>query len=228
MALILSHRMSDCSFEPALPGMHSLSRPAGAGVGPFTLLPMQALAGTGSDAFEAPPPSEVKCRPVLRVVAGRRADDPIRQLKRIFLGEGVPGELVWIAEVESAMNPRAESHAGAAGLFQLTAETARRFGLRTGSCDERFHPEKSASAAARYLKLLHREFGSWPLAIAAYNAGEGRVSRTLEYLDVESFREIAEHLPAETRSYVPRVLSLVADREGVSPEALPEPSRRRG
>lgn len=140
----------------------------------------------------------------------------IPRLKTIFKTEGVPEKWVWLTEVESGFDPRARSSSGAAGLFQLTPDTARRFGLRTFPFDDRFQPEKSARAAAQYLKFLHRQFGCWSLALAAYNAGEGCVSRTLQAHRARTFREVARHLPPETRVYVPRVMAIAALREDQS------------
>jgi membrane-bound lytic murein transglycosylase D len=92
-------------------------------------------------------------------------------------------------------------------------DTAKRFGLRNDVYDERFSPYKSGRAAAQYLKVLHREFGSWDLALAAYNAGEGRVGRLLRRYHAETFGEIAAYLPRETRSYVSKVLHTIAARD---------------
>jgi membrane-bound lytic murein transglycosylase D len=139
----------------------------------------------------------------------------VPSLKRIFKEEGVPPELVWVAEVESGMNPEAKNPGGAAGLFQFMPATARRFGLRTWPFDERKHPQKSARAAARYLRTLHNQFGSWSLALAAYNAGEGRVAGLLKPRPGATFEELAPFLPVETQMYVPKVRALVARREGV-------------
>ncbi|MFH1476111.1 MAG: lytic transglycosylase domain-containing protein [Verrucomicrobiota bacterium] len=135
------------------------------------------------------------------------------RLKKVFVEEGVPQQWIWMAEVESTFNPQAISSAGAAGLFQLMPGTARRFGLQTTPVDERMEPEKSAGAAAQYLKILHREFGSWSLALAAYNAGEGRVREIMKKRQARTFNEVAPYLPAETRSYVPKVMAIVALRE---------------
>jgi membrane-bound lytic murein transglycosylase D len=83
--------------------------------------------------------------------------------------------------------------------------------------DERADAEKSAHAAAKYLKALHGKFGDWPLVFAAYNAGEGRVRRLLEARKARTFSEIAAKLPSETRMYVPKVCATIAVRSGVAP-----------
>jgi membrane-bound lytic murein transglycosylase D len=160
-------------------------------------------------------------------VRKRPAADPgaalIPKLKTVFAEEGVPDEWVWIAEVESSLDPAARSPAGACGLFQFMPGTARRFGLRTARPDERLEPEKSARAAARYLKSLHRQFGNWELALAAYNAGEGTVDRALQRHGTRSFDAVAAHLPAQTQMYVPKVMATVAVREQIDPRKLPPP-----
>ena len=152
------------------------------------------------------------------------AEKLIPRLKAVFKAEGVPTELVWIAEVESSLNPDAKSPSGAVGLFQFMPATAERFGLRTAFFDERKDPEKSARAAARYLKVLYRQTGSWRLALASYNAGEGRVGMALEKQNARSFDEIADHLPVETQMYVPKVMAVIALRENVDPARLPAPA----
>ncbi len=146
------------------------------------------------------------------------------QLKTAFRNEGVPPQLIWIAEVESTMNPDARSPSGAAGLFQFMPATAQRFGLRTWPFDERRNPKKSARAAAQYLKLLHRQFGTWPLCFAAYNAGEGAVGRLLKGSSARTFEAIADRLPIETQMYVPKVLAVVSLRENVDALQLPGPT----
>jgi membrane-bound lytic murein transglycosylase D len=89
--------------------------------------------------------------------------------------------------------------------------------------DERTDADKSARAAARYLRELHGKFGDWPLAFAAYNAGEGRVRRLLTQRRAETFAGIASALPSETRMYVPKVCATIAVRAGVRPGDLPSP-----
>lgn len=139
----------------------------------------------------------------------------VSHLKPIFISQQVPPELVWLAEVESSFDPRARSPAGAAGLFQLMPDTAKRFGLRTFPFDQRLAPEDSALAAAKYLQYLHRHFGDWRLALAAYNAGEGTVQNLLKRYKAHTFDEIATRLPAETQMYVPKVEATVMRREGL-------------
>ena len=145
------------------------------------------------------------------------------KLRAAFVAEGVPAELAWLAEAESSLNPGARSPVGAKGLFQFMPDTAKAMGLRTLLPDERTDPDKSARAAARYLRSLHAKFGNWALAIAAYNAGEGRVSRTLAQRGAKSYTAIADALPAETRMYVPKVCALIATRAGVAPHMIGRP-----
>ncbi len=155
----------------------------------------------------------------------KRADTLIPVLKDIFREKGLPEQLVWLAEVESSLDPKARSPVGAAGLFQLMPPTAKRFGLSTRFPDERLNPEKSARAAATYLRFLYKEFGSWPLALAAYNAGEGRVGRVLAASAGSSFEAIADELPAETQLYVPKVAAVIELREKSQPRKAARPAR---
>jgi membrane-bound lytic murein transglycosylase D len=99
--------------------------------------------------------------------------------------------------------------------------TAKSYGLSLWPIDERLQPEKNAAAAARYLKYLHGEFKDWPLALAAYNAGEGRVRNLLSLYKTQSFDKIATHLPAETQMYVPKINATLLRREGVTLAQLP-------
>jgi membrane-bound lytic murein transglycosylase D len=136
------------------------------------------------------------------------------RLKSAFAAEGVPAELVWVAEVESSFDPKARSPAGAAGLFQLMPETARGLGLSTFPIDQRYDPDHSAAGAAKLLKRLRARFRDWPLALAAYNAGEGRVGGLLARHKATRFSEIARLLPAETQMYVPKIDAVLRRREG--------------
>jgi membrane-bound lytic murein transglycosylase D len=151
------------------------------------------------------------------------AKEYVPALKLIFTAQKIPPELVWVAEVESSFDPGALSPAGAAGLFQLMPDTARRFGLSLWPRDQRFQTEPSATASARYLKYLYNRFKDWRLVLAAYSAGEGTVQKLLDRYKTDSYDAIAEHLPAETQMYVPRVEALLLKREGANLEQLSAP-----
>jgi membrane-bound lytic murein transglycosylase D len=129
-------------------------------------------------------------------------------IQDIFTAAGVPRELAYVALVESEFRTKALSHASARGLWQFMPLTGERFGLQQDEwIDERADPYKATRAAAAYLKVLHRLFGDWNLALAAYNAGEGRILRATEEHDTTDFWELARlgAIPPETRNYVPRI-----------------------
>ncbi|MDP8218342.1 MAG: lytic transglycosylase domain-containing protein [Candidatus Theseobacter exili] len=159
-------------------------------------------------------------RKILKRSAPKQAARLVPKLKRIFNSKGIPSYWVWLAEVESSFNKEARSPVGAAGLFQIMPKTAKRFGLSLKPSDQRYNPEKSAAAAAEYLKILYRQFRSWPLAFAAYNAGEGRVGRLLKHHNGKTIEDILPYLPSETQLYVPKIIATVSVREGISIEKL--------
>ncbi|MGC8744071.1 MAG: lytic transglycosylase domain-containing protein [Verrucomicrobiia bacterium] len=188
------------------------------------LKPPEQKPGEPPKPFPNPPPElerKVWQKRLEKTVIPPNAKPYVNQLKPVFLSEKVPQELVWVAEVESGFNPRARSPVGAVGLFQLMPETAKRFGLSTFPFDERTNPEKSARAAAMYLRYLSNKFKDWRLALAAYNAGEGKVQRLLNNEKTKTFESIATRLPAETQMYVPRIEATVFRREGVKLTELP-------
>lgn len=145
------------------------------------------------------------------------------RLKPVFAAHRLPTELVWVAEVESSFNPTARSPAGAAGLYQLMPATAKSLGLTLRPEDQRLDPELSAAGAARYLRYLYPKFNDWRLVLAAYNAGEGRVQRLLQKTRTTTFDGVAQHLPAETQMYVPKIEAVVLKREGLELAQLKAP-----
>jgi membrane-bound lytic murein transglycosylase D len=132
-------------------------------------------------------------------------------ISRILAEEGVPQELIHLAQAESGFLPRAVSRAAAGGMWQFVKFRGNQYGLQqTASTDDRFDPEKATRAAARHLKDLYNEFGDWYLAIAAYNCGPGCVEKAVERTGYADYWELrARHaIPAETTNYVPIILAM--------------------
>ncbi|RMF96339.1 MAG: LysM peptidoglycan-binding domain-containing protein, partial [Candidatus Schekmanbacteria bacterium] len=129
-------------------------------------------------------------------------------LRKIFKEEGLPLDLTYLPIIESAFKTSAYSRARAAGLWQFIPGTARKYGLHiTWWVDERRDFEKATRSAAKYLKFLKEELGSWYLALAGYNAGEGRVKRAITYQRTKNFWKL--RLPRETMNYIPAFLASV-------------------
>lgn len=122
---------------------------------------------------------------------------------------GLPLELKYLPVIESALNPMATSHAGAAGLWQFMVATGKQYGLEVNSLvDERRDPVKSSFAAARYLKDLYNIFGDWSLVIAAYNCGPENINKAIHRAGGEAdYWKIYPYLPRETRGYVPAFIA---------------------
>ncbi len=117
---------------------------------------------------------------------------------------GLPKDLKYLAIVESALNPNARSPVGAGGLWQFMRQTGRLYGLTINrTVDERSCPHSSTEAAMKYLASLHERFGSWELALAAYNAGAGTIIRAQRRAGADDYRTISRYLPRETRRFVP-------------------------
>ena len=130
---------------------------------------------------------------------------------RVFKEEGVPQDLIYLAQAESGFHPLALSRAGARGMWQFMASRATGYGLqRSWWIDDRQDPEKATRAAARHLKDLYSEFGDWYLAMAAYNSGPGNVQQAVKRTGYADFWELYKRnvLPAETKNYVPIILAM--------------------
>lgn len=127
----------------------------------------------------------------------------------IFKKYDVPEDVAALVIVESAVSVKALSPVGAAGMWQLMPETAVRLGLRVDNViDERYDPVSACDAAARYLRNMHGQFGSWILAVAAYNCGAGNVRRALFRAGANAgLWDVVKFLPAETRGYVPAFIA---------------------
>jgi membrane-bound lytic murein transglycosylase D len=144
-------------------------------------------------------------------------------ISRKLAERDMPQGLIYLAMIESGFNPTARSRVAATGLWQFMRATGREYGLRvSGRVDERKNPDRATDAALEYLSDLYDRFGSWYLAAAAYNTGQGRVSRVLKQVtgkkrgtDADYYR-IAHRLPRETREYVPKMIA--AARIGSNPQ----------
>src|SRR5579862_1075417 len=142
------------------------------------------------------------------LVRSGRYDEMIR---RTLKEEGVPQDLVYLAQAESGFHPLAVSRVGARGIWQFMASRARGYGLqRDWWVDDRQDPEKSTRAAARHLKDLYQQFGDWYLAMAAYNSGPGTVQNAVKRTGYADFWQLYQRnvLPKETRNYVPIILAV--------------------
>jgi soluble lytic murein transglycosylase-like protein len=179
---------------------------------PNTLTRQESETARTGDASAASPQTSLNLVPTA-------AQERVNQLRPIVApilrADGLPPELAAVILVESGGNPAALSPKGARGLWQLMPETARRYGLEVdGERDERLDIEKSTRAAAHYLGDLHLQFGSWPLALAAYNTGEQNLQRAIDRSHSTQFAVLSSlgWIPQETRSYVPAVMAAMGNR----------------
>lgn len=135
----------------------------------------------------------------------RRSGKYLPDIRETLRSQGVPQEIAYLPIIESGFNPRAVSKMNAVGLWQFIRPTGLKYGLKINYwVDERMDAEKSTLAAARYLRKLFEEFGSWELALAAYNCGEKRVAKAIRRTGSTDFWTVSRRLPRETRNYVPK------------------------
>lgn len=184
----------------------------------------EANAAVSDASWDIPVVRNAPVERFIGIFTGRQQDRMALYLKRSGRYEGMiraklrergmPEDLLYLSMIESGFNPTAKSHASAVGLWQFIEDTGERYGLRVDSyVDERKHPEKSTDAALSYLGDLHDQFGSWYLAAAAYNTGEGRVARVMKQVTGKQkgrdadFWRIRSRLPSETREYVPLMVA---------------------
>jgi membrane-bound lytic murein transglycosylase D len=131
-------------------------------------------------------------------------------MKEILRGENIPEEIVFIPLIESGFNPYACSPARAVGYWQFIASTAKKYGLKINWwMDERRDPVKSTMAAANYFKDLYEMFGSWNLAMAAYNAGEGKILKAISKTNTDDYWSLlgTKYIRSETKDYVPKFIA---------------------
>lgn len=195
-------------------------------VDPLTIHPLDAfprgpapasLTATDAEMSDFPIVLNARVRAALKHLQTHRSDDIAGafwrarryagMMRAIFREYDLPEDLVNLAFIESDVNPRATSHAQAAGIWQFVPTTARTYGMRTtASLDERRDPDKSTRAAAEHLKSLYQRFQAWPLTLAAYNAGENTVQRAITRQRTRNFWQL--RLPRETRQFVPKFMAM--------------------
>jgi len=174
-------------------------------------------APEAAEAFDFPIEMNDKVRAYLALFTGQRRDRIqeafdragryLPMMRAIFQEQGLPLDLVNLAYIESAFKVHAYSRARAVGIWQFIGGTGRKYGLRIDWwLDERRDPEKATRAAAEYLRDLYGIFDSWPLAIAAYNSGEGRVGGAIRRQKTTDFWRL--RLPQETKLYVPAFMAM--------------------
>jgi membrane-bound lytic murein transglycosylase D len=154
-----------------------------------------------------------------------------KRLRAILAEVGVPEDLVYVAMIESGFDPSAQSWVGAAGMWQFMEPTGKVYGLDTSYwVDDRLDFERSAYAAATYLSDLKTRFGTWELALAAYNAGYGLVVQSIRTNNTNNFwalLEIENALPRQTTNYVPKIIAAAIvghNRKAFAVDGKPEPA----
>jgi len=141
-----------------------------------------------------------------------RSSRYLPMIKEEFAKAGLPLDLAYLPMIESGFNTTVSSRASAVGTWQFMRATGQNYGLTVNNyVDERRDPVKSTKAAAAYLSKLYKQFDSWHLAVAAYNAGEGKITRAMKQSDTDDFWEIAQsqYIHSETKLYVPQLIAAI-------------------
>lgn len=152
----------------------------------------------------------VRNREYIKMVLARK-DQYFPMYAETMQNHDMPSDIIYLSIVESGLDPKIKSKMGAVGLWQFMPATGREYGMQVSTdMDDRMDPEKSTVAAAKYLKSLYRMFGNWEVALAAYNCGPGNVRKAIRKSGGKAtFWGIYDHLPKETRSYVPQFQAML-------------------
>jgi len=152
----------------------------------------------------------VRNREYIKMVLARK-EQYFPMYEEILKNHGMPSEIQFLSIVESGLDPKIKSPVGAMGLWQFMPATGREYGMLVNpDIDDRMDPEQSTEGAAKYLKALYRMFGNWEVALAAYNCGPGNVRKAIRKSGGKTtFWGIYDHLPKETRSYVPQFQAML-------------------
>jgi membrane-bound lytic murein transglycosylase D len=152
----------------------------------------------------------VRNREYIKMVLARK-EQYFHMYAETMQNHGMPSDIIYLSIVESGLDPKIRSKMGAVGLWQFMPATGREYGMQvTTDMDDRMDPEKSTVAAAKYLRSLYKMFGNWEVALAAYNCGPGNVRKAIRRSGGKTtFWGIYDHLPKETRSYVPQFQAML-------------------
>lgn len=207
------------NLEPEIAGLEALSQSRGR---PLSSAERQALASRPEIKFRLTNEENEEVRLFFQYYARdkrgstqrwlMRGETHLEYVRAVLASHRLPQDLMALPFIESGYNVMAVSSSGAVGMWQFMPATAQRFGLTVDWwLDERRDPYLATVAAARYLEALYKQFGDWQLALAAYNAGEGSISRAMTRTGKQSFNSLAKSGPLrdETRHYVPRFLAML-------------------
>ena len=210
---------SEAGLEPEISELDALRNSRGR---PLTEAESHALESKVGIAFHLTPEDTRDEKLFLQYFTGEkhgvvqsfltRSEPYLEYVRAVLASHRLPQDLLALPYIESGYNVMAVSGSGAGGMWQFMPATAKRFGLTVDWwLDERRDPYLATVAAARYLKALHGQFGDWQLALAAYNAGEGSISRAMNATGKQSFKALASSssMRDETRHYVPKFLAML-------------------